>query len=673
MKTIWKIGLLTATGIGLGMLAKLRSSNSDCGCGDHKGEVKRTVGHAGEDCFLPGELTQMKSEIAPKLLRRREQFLKDLAKWGTKEGIIDVSDLLLDRRKLLTKLKAIQKGRIASVGESSHLKKLDRYIKDLEKWGTREGVIDVSNDEKAKKKKERLLSGISKQGRSVTQRFKKKAQTPRQSTKLHKAYEVTQVNIQNTSNKERTVSIWEANRSTPVSLPTPEDVQDLSVVNQTVVENTIHPQGMVFNPANQLIYIANQLTNNVSVVGPGGQLVRVIQLEPSNFPGFNSPVDLTVNTVAESPNFGKVYVVGSVSNTLSIIDLDFRVSESIPVGVRPLSVAFNPATEKVYVTNYVDHSLSIIDTQTLQQEVIDTGKNPLGVAVNPLTGDVYVVNSVDRSVSIIDQFNQLVFLIENAGTRPTHVVFHPKTEQIYVVSTGSDEVIPVNTLDFQVGRPIPVGKSPSRALYNESNDFIYVANREDNSVSVIDTEGQERATIPVKVNNGLALNVTGDLLFTSATGTGTISFVGFTGENSAVIIDGDYEEKRRDFQHNPALVKQVKFILSGEERFNVLKMRDGSATGTASIRSVSFGDYRSPQNFQNVSEVDAFEGAIIDGSNGWEFKIAPLQSITMMVYYHQFDMYTFLPEKARKSVGVEMGNGIPKSWKKAIRKEVQHG
>ena len=60
------------------------------------------------------------------------------------------------------------------------------------------------------------------------------------------------------------------------------------------------------------------------------------------------------------------------------------------------------------------------------------------------------------------------------------------------------------------------------------------------------------------------------------------------------------------------------------------------------------------------------EGSMIDGLNSWIFKIAGLQTITLLVYYRQFEMYHLLPETAPKAVDLRPGNGIPESWKKQI-------
>lgn len=671
----WKIGLLTAMGLGLGTCAKLfypqKKAKKKAGCGCKQTDVvKKTIGGASEDGYDDKALIKLKSHIAPSLLARQEQFIKDLARWGTKEGIIDVADLLYPQR-IYNKLKAIQEGRIASFQTPANLKLLDRYIIDLERWGTEQGVIDVSNDEGARKKEKNRLKKMARQGQSVTRRYlKAKKQEFKKQGKpianreqllaaLQKDYEVTQVTIQNRSNEERPVALWEANKAVAVSPPKLDDVEDHELTESITLQNALHPQGMAFNSANGFIYVANQLSNNVSVLDHEGQLVKLIQLEPSNFPGLNSPVDIAVNTRKESEHYGKVYVIGSVSNTLSIIDQSFEVEQVVNVGVRPLGVAFNPQNEKVYVSNYVDNTLSVIDANSFIQEIINVGKHPLGVGVHPQSGEVWVANSGDHSIHIFDQDNNLLTQINEVGQQPSQMAYHLGIQQMFVVATESNEVIPIQVDTYEKEPAIAVGNKPSRILFNPNNDFIYVANKGNNRITVIHADHSVRATLDLGlINNGFTLDPNNNVLFTSVASSNSIGVIGYKAQSSLVVVDEDLDEKRRDFQQNPVVVKHARFILSGNDRFNVLRLREGNATGNSTVRTLSFNDFYSPQMRQNVSEVNGLEGAVIDGANGWEFMVAPQQTVTMMVYYRQFDLYNLLPEKARESIGAEMSKGI---------------
>lgn len=633
MKTGIKIAFASATGLGIGVWLHSKSNGreEDCSCTHSNNLVKKVIGADKEDSFDPILLQRTKAVLAP-----------------------------------------------------SNLKLRDRYIKDLERWGTKEGLIEVSNDEKAKKKKKKLYAKMAKAGKAVSSKYLKakkkeftgKGQKIDSREALLKAlaqdYEKTQITISNNSDNERPITLFESNRSVSVSPPAPEDVEDHTILKEITIPISvgfgIHPQGMAINPANGLTYIANQLSNNVSVIGTDGQIVRIIQLQPSNFPGYNSPVDVAINTSRTSDNYGKVYVVGSVSNTISIIDLSFNVIAEIQSGVRPVAISFNPVNERLYIANLVSNDLTIVSTSSNQVRTVPVGQNPIGVGVNTSNGDVFIANSGDNSITVIDNTDQIVTSIDNVGTKPVSATYHPINNEMYVVATGSNEVIPINAVDYSTLPPIGVGNSPYGIAFNSNNNFLYVANRDDNNFSIIAPDKSLKDTITFgDVNIGFAINQSNNLLFTNNTGSGTVNLIGYKEQSGAIQIDEDFAAKRQEFQHNPIVIKHAKFILSGEERFKVLTLRESSPSGNQKRTALSFTNYNHPRNFQNVSEVDGLEGSVIDGQNGWQFMIAPNQTITLMVYYRQFDMYNLLPEQSRKSTGVTLSNGIPDGWKKALK------
>ena len=91
--------------------------------------------------------------------------------------------------------------------------------------------------------------------------------------------------------------------------------------------------------------------------------------------------------------------------------------------------------------------------------------------------------------------------------------------------------------------------------------------------------------------------------------------------------------------YNPGVVKHTKWVLSGDARFAVLHFVEETPTGTKISTPISHENYKSPQNFLNVSEMTDLEGTVIDGKTSWVFKIAGLQTITLIVYFRQFEFW----------------------------------
>ncbi|WP_025663290.1 YncE family protein [Aquimarina megaterium] len=465
--------------------------------------------------------------------------------------------------------------------------------------------------------------------------------------KLQQNYETTQLTLTNTSDIEREVRLWAGNKKPPISPALPGDIADhifRTIIASANGSTGIYPQGIVVNPYNGFTYIANQLSHNISVLNSDGIVISLIPITANGSSPYGaSPVDLTVNSQPSSPNFGKVYVANVIGDTVTVINQQLEVTTTIPVGKRPIGITFNAFNSNVYVTNIGDDTVSVIDsiTETILT-TIAVGKAPKSVAIRPDNGQVYVINSGANSISSIDANNQVSATIENIGNELTTAGYNPKNNQLYVVSSGESTVIPID-LDTNIpSTAIPVGAAPYRILYNPNNGLLYVGNRADNTYSIIDTDTVIDTLSLGTVGTSMGIDSTTGMIFSSDSTTGVVTLISYSRESNVILINEGYYAKREDFTFNPAIVQHVKFILSGTQRFKVLKLEEESVTGTTQVKPISFSSYHNPQNFGNVAEVFEMKGAIIDGKNGWVFKIAGKQTITILTYYKQFETENIL-------------------------------
>lgn len=459
--------------------------------------------------------------------------------------------------------------------------------------------------------------------------------------RLQEDFETTQVTLTNLSNVSREVRLWAGNKKPPISLALDGEVGKHSVKEvsiNTPLGQAIYPQGMVVNPFNGYTYIANQLSNNISILNSNGTLISLIAVS-SNSPFGASPVDLTVNDFADSPNYGTVYVANLIGDTIAIINPQLEFVGTIAVGKRPIAIAFNPLNENVYVANISEDSVSIIDTNS--QTVIDTilvGNAPRDITVNTNTGEVYVLNSQSNSITVLTSDNQISTTLENIGNGLTNAAYQPITNKLYVVASQENSVIPIDLNTNTIETSIPTGNDPYAILFNDSTELIYVGNRGDDSYTVIDSNDTVADTLFLgQVGNAIAFNNESETIFSTNALTSSINFITYNGESDKVLVNEGYFAKREDFTFQPALIEHVKFVLSGEERFTVLKLEEETVTGTTKVTPVSFSSYQNPQNFGNVAEVFEMKDNIIDGKNGWNFRIGALQTITILTYYKQFE------------------------------------
>ena len=123
-----------------------------------------------------------------------------------------------------------------------------------------------------------------------------------------------------------------------------------------------HPAGVLYVPNSKSIYITNSWSNTVSVIKPGipeiennscrNNQIRSIQV------GIN-PANIQIDA---KNNVG--YVANSLSNNISIINLNSKDPsvnvKEIAVGKSPIAVAVNSSTHTVYVANQDDNTVSSI-------------------------------------------------------------------------------------------------------------------------------------------------------------------------------------------------------------------------------------------------------------------------------------------------------------------------
>ena len=474
---------------------------------------------------------------------------------------------------------------------------------------------------------------------------------------LQEKFTKSQVVITNPLDRPQNVVLWGADSGLNINNEmNAQNVEETTILAEvlTGIEGGIigaQPQGIIVNPLNGFTYVANQLSGNVVVIDQEGTKVNDISLVSRAIliVGGVSPVALAVNTNENSAQYGKVYTANSVANTITTIQaatevINIPTVTQIQVGTRPMDIAFNPINGYLYTANLFDDTVTVIDTETESPVVtLNVETDPIGIGINTSNGDIYVANSTRNSISVFDRTNTLITVISNIGNMPVSATYQPNTNEMYIVLANDNAVIPIDATTYEVGQAIAVGNNPYSAVYNPINDFVYIGNRDDNTLTVIAPDKTIRATLALtNVNIGLAVNNETGTLWLSDTANNTVRALGFN-QGSTLVFNDEYEADAMRFASHPILLKHVKFSLSGQERFNVLRHIEQNATGCKEVMSLSHENYRSPNNFLNVSEIYDLENTIVDGRVSWEFTIAPKQTISIMLYYLQFERADYIP------------------------------
>ena len=244
------------------------------------------------------------------------------------------------------------------------------------------------------------------------------------------------------------------------------------------------PRAIAYNPANNEVYVANTVSNDVSVIGTLNKNV-IATIAVGNLPGNGS------SGIAYDFGNGKLYVTNFRSDTLSAIDSSTnKVVDDIKGFSGPVGVAYDSSNGKIYVTNKEANTVSVVDT--LRNNVIATiavGRAPSALVYDPASDRIYVTNSglvtARGTVSVIEGSTNKVVATIPVGAGPDGITYDPDNARLYVANSFSNSISVIDSSSNSPIATIAVGSQPQGVVFNPSNHDIYVANYDSNTISVI--------------------------------------------------------------------------------------------------------------------------------------------------------------------------------------------
>jgi len=244
------------------------------------------------------------------------------------------------------------------------------------------------------------------------------------------------------------------------------------------------------------------------------------------------PVGQAPDGVAFTPDGSRAYVANALSNSVSVINVATdTVIATIAVGEHPRGVAVNPVSPRAYVTNLSDGTVSVINTNTntviatipvgtsaervavsgggsrlyvigsqingSTMSVISTATNTViaapklngtgyGLAVHPNGGRVFVATQIDW-LDIIDTVGYGVTHFDTDGGWMRGVAFNPLGTRVYLTHRDTNTVTVRNTTTNALITTIPVGADPYGIAMNPAGTRLLVVNQADQTLSVIRT------------------------------------------------------------------------------------------------------------------------------------------------------------------------------------------
>src|SRR5215217_2878510 len=97
------------------------------------------------------------------------------------------------------------------------------------------------------------------------------------------------------------------------------------------------------------------------------------------------PVGEFPQALAFNPSNNYIYVANRISNTISVIDSSTgMVTNEVDVGSNPIALEFNPSNNYIYVANAISNTISVIDSSTgMVTNEVDVQTSPIALKFNP--------------------------------------------------------------------------------------------------------------------------------------------------------------------------------------------------------------------------------------------------------------------------------------------------
>lgn len=261
---------------------------------------------------------------------------------------------------------------------------------------------------------------------------------------------------------------------------------------------------------NQYIYVANQGSDNVSVINKStGDIAATVSVG-------SEPYGLTTASVSGTTY---VYVANIGSDTVSVINTSTNtVVATVSVGVKPYYVA--AIGTNIYVTNGASNSVSVIDgNSNTVTATISVGSYPRGIKAHGT--DLYVANYGDLNysggnyISVINSLDNTVsdtIILPAGSSGPRGVMVNGS--KVYVANFRSNNVSVINTNTNAVIDTIDVGMGP-RGMASVG-DNVYVENFDAGTISVINTNTDTVTDTIVVGHSPSGMGVSGTDIYVSS-------------------------------------------------------------------------------------------------------------------------------------------------------------
>lgn len=246
------------------------------------------------------------------------------------------------------------------------------------------------------------------------------------------------------------------------------------------------PSSGVFDSANDLVYISNTGSNNVSVLSAGHGNHGVVATFATGLLPLQAVFD---------PSNDYIYVPNAGSNNVTILDgasANTTLVGSVNVGNTPQAAIYDPGDGYVYVSNFGSDSLTLLSGSSLVR-TIPGGGGPTGLGYDPITQYVYADDQGSDTVYIVNGTTEVANV--SVGNYPRDATFDAANGYEYVPLWLTGQVDVFN--GTQLIASVYVGNAPYSSVYDPATQSVYTCLFNGNNVSRV---GSPSPGYPVTFN-----------------------------------------------------------------------------------------------------------------------------------------------------------------------------
>ena len=299
-------------------------------------------------------------------------------------------------------------------------------------------------------------------------------------------------------------------------------------------------KAVAFDPASNLALVANESSNDVTIISLGS--IRSPQItESSPAFTFSSATPLTLTLAGSGFGAGSVVRLdGDATGVTTSFDLThprqltatiapsrlgaprrYAVDVLNPGGVHsnvsdltvimavsttstgctaptPRGVAIDPELDVAVVTNPGCNNISLIDLKTgtvgTVTKTIAVGTNPQGVAVISRLGKAVVTNRGSNNASVVDLVGGTVTTTVTVGTEPIGVAINQDTATAVVANSASSTISTFSVDSGSLGPTASVDARPVAVAIDPTRNLAAVACATQNTLNLVDLS---QASLPV--------------------------------------------------------------------------------------------------------------------------------------------------------------------------------